>query len=177
MSAVEDEVKRIDPREGFIKSAAMRSSVVFPAPLGPSSATNSPDCMSREMPRSAANDPNRFSIFWNEMPKGDVEAFEENAALGVFSANAVSPSLGPGRVWFVRSARARGGSLLQRLCPPDGAVRAGTFDLSVRPCCRKPLDGCPRHSRPHPTPVSEPTLRGLAARRCGLAGDAQPSLR
>ena len=30
------------PLVGFISSAAIRSSVVFPAPLGPSSATNSP---------------------------------------------------------------------------------------------------------------------------------------
>src|SRR5271156_2771016 len=57
-----------EPRVGFISRAAMRSRVVFPAPLGPSSATNSPARISRETPRSAAREPKRFSTFWNETP-------------------------------------------------------------------------------------------------------------
>src|SRR5271163_328283 len=63
------ELKETEPRDGFISSAAIRSRVVFPAPLWPSSATNSPDCISRETPRKAAREPNRFSIFWKEIPK------------------------------------------------------------------------------------------------------------
>jgi hypothetical protein len=46
----------------------MRRSVVFPAPFGPRSATNSPARISSETPRSAANEPKRFSTLWNEMP-------------------------------------------------------------------------------------------------------------
>ena len=46
----------------------MRSSVVFPAPFGPRSATNSPARISRETPRSAASEPNRFSTLWNDTP-------------------------------------------------------------------------------------------------------------
>src|SRR5271156_2397407 len=61
-------LKKTEPRVGFISRAAMRSRVVFPAPLGPSSATNSPARISRETPRSAAREPKRFSTFWNETP-------------------------------------------------------------------------------------------------------------
>lgn len=39
----------------------MRSSVVFPAPFGPRSATNSPAWISSDTPRKAHSDPNRFS--------------------------------------------------------------------------------------------------------------------
>src|SRR5580704_15021209 len=46
----------------------MRSSVVFPAPFGPRSATNSPATISSETPRSAAREPKRFSTLWNETP-------------------------------------------------------------------------------------------------------------
>ncbi len=46
----------------------MRRSVVFPAPFGPRSATNSPARISRETPRSAASEPKRFSTLWNETP-------------------------------------------------------------------------------------------------------------
>src|SRR5271154_693515 len=58
-----------EPRVGFISRAATRSSVVFPAPLGPSSATNSPARTSSEIPRKAASDPKRFSTFWNDTPR------------------------------------------------------------------------------------------------------------
>src|ERR1700720_1306306 len=57
-----------EPRVGFISRAAMRSSVVFPAPFGPRSATNSPARISMETPRSAASEPKRFSTLWNETP-------------------------------------------------------------------------------------------------------------
>ena len=107
-------VKRIDPREGFINSAAIRSRVVFPAPLCPKSATNSPGRISSEMARNAARDPNRFSTFWNEIPKPEDEGLEGDTALIGFADNAASPSLGPGRVWFVPGARVRGGILLRR---------------------------------------------------------------
>jgi len=46
----------------------MRRSVVFPAPFGPRSATNSPARISRETPRSAASEPKRFSTLWNDTP-------------------------------------------------------------------------------------------------------------
>jgi hypothetical protein len=46
----------------------MRSSVVFPAPLGPRSATNSPARISMETPRNAASEPKRFSTLWNDTP-------------------------------------------------------------------------------------------------------------
>lgn len=46
----------------------MRRSVVFPAPLGPTSATNSPARISRETLRSAASEPKRFSTLWNDTP-------------------------------------------------------------------------------------------------------------
>src|SRR5271156_4787005 len=61
-------LKRTAPRVGFISSAAMRSNVVFPAPFGPRSATNSPARISSETPRSAASEPKRFSTLWNETP-------------------------------------------------------------------------------------------------------------
>ena len=47
----------------------MRSSVVFPAPLGPSSATNSPGWISSETPRKATRNPNRFSTRSNRKPQ------------------------------------------------------------------------------------------------------------
>ena len=50
---------------GRQSSAAMRSSVVFPAPLGPSSATNSPGTISSETPRRAISEPKRFSTSSN----------------------------------------------------------------------------------------------------------------
>src|SRR5271163_1999961 len=46
-------LKRTAPRVGFISSAAMRSNVVFPAPFGPRSATNSPARISSETPGNA----------------------------------------------------------------------------------------------------------------------------
>src|SRR5580704_10565852 len=69
------------PRVGFISSAAIRSSVVFPAPFGPRRATNSPARISRETPRSAASEPKRFSTLWNETPirSGAVGASTGNA--------------------------------------------------------------------------------------------------
>lgn len=48
--------------------AAIRSSVVFPAPFGPRRATNSPARIASETPRSAASEPKRFSTLWNETP-------------------------------------------------------------------------------------------------------------
>ena len=107
-------VKRIEPRDGFIRRAAIRNRVVFPAPLCPKSATNSPGSMSSEMARNAARVPNRFSTFWKEIPKPKGEESGGDAALFVFADNAASPSLGPGRVWFVPGARVRGGILLRR---------------------------------------------------------------
>src|SRR5579863_4131195 len=50
--------------------AAMRRSVVFPAPLGPRSATNSPAPISSETPRNAASEPKRFSTLSNDTPIG-----------------------------------------------------------------------------------------------------------
>src|SRR5271154_2384976 len=61
-------LKRTAPRVGFMSRAAMRSSVVFPAPFGPRRATNSPELISRETPRSAASEPKRFSTLLNETP-------------------------------------------------------------------------------------------------------------
>src|SRR5277367_5963568 len=61
-------LKRTAPRVGLISRAAMRRRVVFPAPFGPRSATNSPARISRETPRSAASEPKRFSTLWNETP-------------------------------------------------------------------------------------------------------------
>ena len=46
----------------------MRSRVVFPAPFGPSRATNSPARISSETPRKAASEPKRFSTLSNETP-------------------------------------------------------------------------------------------------------------
>src|SRR5277367_2604087 len=63
-------LKRTAPRVGFISSAAMRSSVVFPAPFGPRSATNSPGRISSETPRNAASEPKRFSTLWKDTPRG-----------------------------------------------------------------------------------------------------------
>src|SRR5271166_2297953 len=56
------------PRVGFFSRAAMRRRVVFPAPFGPRSATNSPAWISRETPRSAAREPKRFSTLWKATP-------------------------------------------------------------------------------------------------------------
>src|ERR1700677_4755724 len=56
------------PRVGCISRAAMRSRVVFPAPFGPRSATNSPGRISSETPRNAASEPKRFSTSWNDTP-------------------------------------------------------------------------------------------------------------
>src|ERR1700691_6436506 len=61
-------VKSTAPRVGFVSRAAMRSRVVFPAPLGPRSATNSPGRISSETPRNAASEPKRFSTSWNDTP-------------------------------------------------------------------------------------------------------------
>src|SRR5277367_1199015 len=63
-------LKRTAPRVGFISRAAMRSNVVFPAPFGPRSATNSPGWISSETPRNAASEPKRFSTLWNDTPRG-----------------------------------------------------------------------------------------------------------
>src|ERR1700735_2383819 len=146
LPTIEPLVKRIVPREGFIRSAAIRSRVVFPAPLCPRSATNSPGRMSSEMARNAAREPKRFSIFWSEIPKPGDEELGTDAGLFVFADNAASPSLGPGRVWFVQGACVRGRIRLRRSCRPDVAIRGGTFDLSIRPCCRKLRDERPPHS-------------------------------
>src|SRR5216684_4163580 len=62
------EVKWIWPLVGFISNAAIRKRVVFPAPLGPRRATNSPDWISSETPRKATSEPKRFSTRSNEMP-------------------------------------------------------------------------------------------------------------
>src|ERR1700675_870696 len=62
------------PFEGFMSRAAMRSSVVFPAPLGPRRATNSPGRISSETPRSATSEPKRFSTRSKEMPISGGEA-------------------------------------------------------------------------------------------------------
>src|SRR5580704_13664698 len=61
-------VNRTAPRVGFVSSAARRSRVVFPAPLGPRSATNSPGRISSETPRNAASEPKRFSTLSNDTP-------------------------------------------------------------------------------------------------------------
>jgi hypothetical protein len=59
----------------------MRNSVVFPAPFGPSSATNSPGRIPIEMPRNATNDPKRFSTPVKEIPTdGDAGAGVERVA-------------------------------------------------------------------------------------------------
>src|ERR1700683_2817229 len=58
------------PEEGFIRRAEMRRSVVFPAPLGPRSATNSPERNSSVTPRRAASGPKRFSTRSKERPMG-----------------------------------------------------------------------------------------------------------
>ena len=71
-----------EPRVGFISRAAMRSSVVFPAPLGPRSATNSPARISSETPRKAASDPKRLSTPWNDTPIGAGVDWEEVASTG-----------------------------------------------------------------------------------------------
>jgi hypothetical protein len=49
--------------------------------------------MSKEMPRSAASDPNRFSIFWKEIPKPIGGALDKDATLLVFAANAIRLAL------------------------------------------------------------------------------------
>src|SRR5215470_14511848 len=49
------------PLVGLVKSAAMRRRVVFPAPFGPSSATNSPGTIPSDTPRNANIEPKRFS--------------------------------------------------------------------------------------------------------------------
>src|ERR1700723_3589374 len=66
-------VKRIEPRDGFIRRAAIRNRVAVPAPLCPKSATNSPGSMSSEIFRNAALFRNRFSLFWKEIPKSKGE--------------------------------------------------------------------------------------------------------
>src|SRR5271155_2026893 len=63
-------LKRTAPRVGFISRAAIRSNVVFPAPFGPRSATNSPARISSETPRNAASEPKRFSTLWKDTPRG-----------------------------------------------------------------------------------------------------------
>src|SRR3984893_15839284 len=63
-------VNRTLPLEGFIRSAAIRSSLLFPAPFGPSRTTNSPERMSSETLRKATSDPNRFSTLSKDIPKG-----------------------------------------------------------------------------------------------------------
>src|SRR5271170_2043370 len=62
-------VKWTLPPEGVVSSAARRSNVVFPAPFGPSNATNSPGRISSERLRKAINEPNRFSICLKDMPR------------------------------------------------------------------------------------------------------------
>src|SRR6202166_5097238 len=71
-------VKRTAPRVGLISRAAMRRSVVFPAPFGPRSATNSPARISRETPRSAPSEPKRCSTLKNDTP---IEAVAVGAAV------------------------------------------------------------------------------------------------
>src|ERR1700735_917490 len=52
-----------------MSKAAMRSSVVLPAPLGPSSATNSPAGISSVTLRRATSEPKRFSTRSKEMAR------------------------------------------------------------------------------------------------------------
>src|ERR1700685_1373305 len=59
------------PRVGDASRAAVRNRGVFPAPLAPNNATNSPERIWSEMPRRATNDPKRFSTPSKEMPKGE----------------------------------------------------------------------------------------------------------
>src|SRR6267378_2189949 len=79
------EVKWIWPLVGFISCAAMRNNVVFPAPLGPRSATNSPGRISSEMLRKATSEPKRFSTWSNDMPS--CEAVVVDAAKAIRSAS------------------------------------------------------------------------------------------
>lgn len=55
----------------------MRNSVVFPAPFGPRSATNSPGGISSVTSRRAAKAPKRFSTPWNKTPNDVVADCEE----------------------------------------------------------------------------------------------------
>ena len=62
----------------------MRSSVVLPAPFGPSRATNSPGEILSDTSRKACSGPNRFSIFSKETPRlGAVRVAEAGVALVV----------------------------------------------------------------------------------------------
>ena len=67
---------------GLISRAATRSSVVFPASLGPSKATNSPARTSSEIPRNAASEPKRFSTLWKDTPSATGVDGEEVAGTG-----------------------------------------------------------------------------------------------
>ena len=67
-------VKESWPLVGFISSAAMRSRVVFPAPLWPSRATNSPGRISSETARRAISEPKRFSTLLKRMPHCRMDA-------------------------------------------------------------------------------------------------------
>ncbi len=52
---------RMRPAVGSSKPPIIRSVVVLPQPLGPSSEKNSPEPMSSEMPSTARTSPKRFS--------------------------------------------------------------------------------------------------------------------
>src|ERR1700686_2858508 len=55
----------ISPREGCVSCAAILSSVVFPEPLWPTSATHSPAAIVSVTPRNARRIPYRFSTSLN----------------------------------------------------------------------------------------------------------------
>ena len=62
------------PDDGLTNRAAIRSSVVFPEPLRPASATHSPAATSRDTRRNAYNPPYRLSIFSNRIVIGRTAA-------------------------------------------------------------------------------------------------------
>src|SRR6202034_3251054 len=70
------------PRVGAARRAAMRNNVVFPAPFGPSTATNSPEWIWSEIPRSAKKDPKRFSIPAKEIPREETPEREVERVAG-----------------------------------------------------------------------------------------------
>ena len=94
------DVNRTLPLVGVERRAAMRNSVVFPAPLGPSRATNSPGEISSETPRRARSEPKRFSIWSNETPRLAEELLAEIEVAGTEADSA------PGKFQpFTRSRR------------------------------------------------------------------------
>ena len=59
--------RAISPASGRSNPAIRRSNVVFPQPLGPSSATNSPRSAQRLASRTARTSPKRFETSWTQI--------------------------------------------------------------------------------------------------------------